>query len=287
MSTWFLLAVASAIVFGFSTFFFKINSFKDWPLLPFFVGVYGSGTLAFVVTAYWEGVLFLTTAVILSGVVVGIGSTFGNLLFMKALEHGPVSLTSPIVNTNILLIVLMSVFLYGERLGVFEYTGILLIIAAITILPLDPKEKLSIPNRIWYVYALAATVLFFLRNGGLKVTEEMALPNTTILMVGYFVGTVWSIYAYILDRGKKKVPQSKQVKAVVFGLITGLFSYGGMQLYAVALQTGPASIISPIFATNSLVVALLSILYLKEKLTGLQVATLVCVFVGIVLLRVG
>ncbi|MBU8906164.1 hypothetical protein [Desertibacillus haloalkaliphilus] len=78
----------------------------------------------------------------------------------------------------------MSVFVYDERLGLFEYTGILLIIVAISILPLDPKEKLSIPNRIWYVYALVATILFFFRNGGLKVTEEMALPNTTILLVG-------------------------------------------------------------------------------------------------------
>jgi len=286
MSTWFLVAVASAVIFGFSSFFFKINSFKNWPLLPFFVGVYGSGTIAFVATAYQEGVLFLTTTIILSGIVVGIGSTFGNLFFMKALQYGPASLTSPIVNANILFIVIMSVFFYGERLGALEYTGIFLIIASISILPLDPKEKLNIPNRIWYVYALVATILFFLRNGGLKVTEEMALPNTTILMIGYFVGTVWSIYAYLSSKEKKTVASSTQVKAFAFGLITGVFSYGGMQLYAVALKTGPASIISPIFATNSLIVALLSILYLKERLTRLQAITLVCVFVGIMLLRI-
>lgn len=287
MSMWFLLAVASAVIFGISSFFFKINSFKNWPLLPFFIGVYGSGTMAFVVTAYLEGVLFLTTAIILSGIIVGIGSTFGNLLFMKALQYGPASLTSPIVNTNILLIVIMSVFIYNERLGILEYSGIFLIIIAISILPLDPKEKLSIPNRIWYVYALFATILFFLRNGGLKVTEEMALPNTTILFVGYFVGTLWSIYAYFSTIEKKKQEASKQIHSFAFGFITGLFSYGGMQLYVMALQTGPASIISPIFATNSLVVALLSILYLKERITGLQAVTLIGVFVGIVLLRIG
>lgn len=285
MSIWFLLAVASALIFGISTFFFKINSFKNWPLLPFFIGVYGSGTFAFIVTAYFEGVLFLNTAIILSGIIVGIGSTFGNLLFMKALQHGPASLTSPIVNTNILLIVIMSVFFYGERLGIMEYTGILLIIAAISILPLDPKEKLTIPNRIWYVYALAATFLFFLRNGGLKITEEMALPNTTILMVGYFAGVVWSVSAYFSWKERRLTERSKLSKSFIFGLDTGLFSFGGMQLYAVALKTGPASIISPIFATNSLIVALLSILYLKEKLTYLQATTLICVFVGIVLLR--
>lgn len=223
MSLWFLLAVASAVVFGFSTFFFKINSFRKWPLMPFFAGVYGSGTLAFVVTAYLEGTLYLTPMIILSGIIVGIGSTYGNLLFMKALEYGPASLTSPIVNTNILLIVIMSVFFYGERLGFLEYAGILLIITAISILPLDPKEKLSIPNRIWYVYAFLATVLFFLRNGGLKVTEEMALPNTTILMVGYFVGAVWAVFAYWTSEEKRRWMGAHKGKALCLALSQGCF----------------------------------------------------------------
>lgn len=287
MSIWFLLAIASSIIFSFSTFFFKVNSFKHWPLLPFFIGVYMSGTLGFFVTAYFEGVLYFTLAIIIGGIIVGIGSTFGNLLFMKALDYGPASLTSPIVNTNILMIVLMSVFVYGENLHIIEYIGIFLIIVAISILPLDPKESMSIPNRIWYVYAILATVLFFLRNGGLKITEEMVLPNTTVLFVGYFVGAIWSIYAYVTSEEKSSVNSTKQKKGFYFGLLTGLFSYGGMQLYVMALKTGPASIISPIFATNSLIVALLSIFYLKEKITIMQTITLITVFIGILLLRIG
>src|SRR5690606_41286269 len=44
-------------------------------------------------------------------------SAAGNLLFMKALDQGPASLTSPLVNTNILVIILFSVIVYGERLS--------------------------------------------------------------------------------------------------------------------------------------------------------------------------
>ncbi|WP_444685345.1 EamA family transporter [Alkalicoccus luteus] len=283
MTLWFLLAAASAIIFGLATFCFKVNAFKGWPLLPFFAGVYASGTVGFAVTAYVENVLYLSAVILLSGMIVGIGSTFGNLLFMRALEYGPASLTSPLVNTNILLIVLMSVIVYAERPGAMEYTGIFLIVAAVSLLPLDPREKLSIPNRIWYVFVFAATALFFLRNGGLKVTEELALPNTTILFVGYAVGLLWSLQA-LLRSPQRNSPC--RLKSFQFGLGAGLFSFAGMQLYAWALQSGPASIVSPVFSTNSLVVALLSVLYLRERLTRLQTVSLALVFIGILLLQI-
>lgn len=286
MASWFFIAVLSAIVFGIASYFFKINSHKNWPLLPFFIGVYSSGTLGFLINTYLEGNLNFTLPVIIWGMIVGIGSTFGNVLYMKALQFGPASLTSPIVNTNIVLIIVMSLFVFGETLGLLEIIGIILIILSLSFLPLDPNEKLTIKNRIWYAYAILATVLFFLRNGGLKITEEIFLPNTPILFVGYLLGFLWALFAHFFSKERKKIERSIKNKAYIFGLITGIFSYGGMQLYAVALQTGPASIISPIFATNSLIVAILSILFLKERLTRIQIITLLSVFVGIVLLRI-
>ena len=47
---------------------------------------------------------------------------------------------------------------------------------------------------------------------------------------------------------------------MVWGLGVVFFSFAGMQLDAIALDHGPASIIAPIFSTNSLAVAFLSYL---------------------------
>jgi uncharacterized membrane protein len=58
-----------------------------------------------------------------------------------------------------------------------------------------------------------------------------------------------------------------------------------MQIYATALNSGPASIIAPIFATNSLVVALLSILIYQERLSLVQTCSLIMLFLGLILIR--
>jgi uncharacterized membrane protein len=74
-------------------------------------------------------------------------------------------------------------------------------------------------------------------------------------------------------------------KAFGWGLVTGIFSFGGMQLYAAALREGPASIVSPLFAAHALLVALLSMLYLEERITRYQAVILAVVLMGIVFLR--
>lgn len=47
-------------------------------------------------------------------------------------------------------------------------------------------------------------------------------------------------------------------------------SYGGLQLYSIALQMGKANVVAPIFAANSLIMVAGSILIDKERLTIVQ-----------------
>ncbi|MBS7728133.1 hypothetical protein KIN12_09490, partial [Vibrio cholerae] len=64
-------------------------------------------------------------------------------------------------------------------------------VLAVLILPIDPDEKLRIRSLKWYMLVLAATFLFFLRNGGLKVTEELHLPSAMVLLISYFFAFLW------------------------------------------------------------------------------------------------
>uniref|UniRef100_UPI0030B891E2 DMT family transporter n=1 Tax=Cohnella rhizosphaerae TaxID=1457232 RepID=UPI0030B891E2 len=70
------------------------------------------------------------------------------------------------------------------------------------------------------------------------------------------------------------------------GLAAGAFSYGGLQLYAVALARGPAHLVAPIFAANSLVVVILSLAVYRERLSVPQIAALICLLGGLVLIRI-
>ncbi|MDQ0337690.1 drug/metabolite transporter (DMT)-like permease [Caldalkalibacillus uzonensis] len=283
---WFVAALLSALIFGLAGFTMKFGSTRHAALNHLLFGLYLSGSMGFAFIMAVDGKFSLNGWLILAGLVVGIGSTWGNWLFMKALELGPASLTSPFVNLNIVWVVIMSVWVYDEVLSVFEVAAILLLVVAVSLLPLDPQESLSIRDRRWYGLVFLATLLFFLRNGGLKITEEWDLNNTLVLFYAYLFGTLWSWW--MMKREQRGFDDDNRLTRFGFycGMVAGIFSFAGMQLYAHALSTGPASIVSPVFATNSMVVAILSVWLLRERLSLLQVGALTCVMAGIVMLRV-
>jgi drug/metabolite transporter (DMT)-like permease len=282
---WLLLAIVSALTFAIVSFAMKYGTYKNWSQPFLLLGLYISGTCGFFITTLAEKQIEFSIPLLVSGIVVGIGSTFGNIFFMKALNNGPASLTSPLVNANIILIVIMSVFFYGESLTITEFIGIALIIIAVMILPIDPQEKISIKNKVWYVYVLSATILFFFRNGGLKITEELNYNNTNILFFAYLIGVFWFTGNIIFKKGQLK-NKTSCLHGLYCGLIGGIFSFLGIHFYTLALIEGPASIVSPLFASHSLIVVLLSTVLLKERLSLFQWFTLFGVIIGIIFIRI-
>lgn len=285
---WFLWAILSAVTFGMSGFLMKVSSARRGSTLHTLLGLYLTGTLGFFWWALQTETLRADLPLLLAGFVIGLGSAAGNLLFMKALDQGPASLTSPLVNTNILVIILFSMLVYGERLSGTETAGVILLILAVSLIPFDPDEELKIKNIRWYFLVFAATLLFTLRNGGLKVTEEMALSGTLVLFYGYLLGLIWFLAEDLLRRISGTLAENRKsmITGLWWGSLAGIFSFVGMQLYAVALIDGPASIVAPLFATNSLVVAVFSILFYRERLSRLQTLSLILLFAGLVLVRI-
>ncbi|WP_246029216.1 EamA family transporter [Paenibacillus humicus] len=291
---WLLISIGSAAVFGFAGWWMKVSQMRGGSSTSLLLGLYATGTAGFlfqcVADGSWTDALGWKAWV--AGAVVGAGSAWGNVVFMQALRYGPASLTSPITNLNIVLVVAMSVWIYGEPLGGWEAAGIVLLLAAAVLIAVRRSEPLSIGDRRWFLYTGAAVVLFTFRNGGLKVTSELGLPSSSVLLTGYFLSLLWFAAAALKERsGRKTGSAAPQFSAdgwsigLRLGLLAGLFSYGGLQLYAWALETGKAGIAAPIFATNSLVVAAGSILLYRERLTRLQWLAFACLLAGLFVIK--
>ncbi|MCR8842680.1 DMT family transporter [Paenibacillus sp. SC116] len=281
---WYTLALLSSLTFGLGGFMMKVSSSKRGSTAHLLWGLYLSGTICFFTWVLLTDSWLLNMEVILAGLIIGFGTAIGNLLFMFALEHGPASLTSPVVNSNVIFTIGLSMVWYGEELAFFEWLGVSMLVFAVLLLPIDPNEKLRIRSLTWYLLVIAAMFLFFLRNGGLKVTEELHLPNAMILFISYFFALIW-FSIEIIRRKNKDVACERRKIGIRWGLGSGIFSFLGMQIYAIAVANGPASIVAPIFSTNSLVVALLSIWIYKERLSKLQAISLIVLFVGLVFTR--
>lgn len=308
---WFAAAVGSALLFGFAGWWMKVSQMRGGASAYLLLGLYLSGAAGFgihsAIGRTLEGSL-ANPRVWVAGLLIGAGSALGNALFMKALECGPASLTSPLTNMNIVLVVALGTFVYNEPFAGFELAGVSLLLLAVIFVSIRGKEKLTILQRNWYVYVGLSIFLFALRNGGLKVTDAAGLNGSAVLFVSYALSVLWFAAAAARERaagqragaglsptvpsasppagaGRHGALSNARSIGLRWGIVAGLFSYGGLQLYTVALQSGQVNIAGPIFAANSMVVAVGSIVLYREKLTGLQWVAFTLTFAGLILIR--
>ncbi|CAI6042025.1 EamA family transporter [Cohnella sp. JJ-181] len=323
---WFPLAVFSALAFGLAGFFMKTSQMRGGALSSLLLGLYAAGTAGFwlqaLMTGAWQpfdGRLWL------AGAVIGLGSAWGNLLFMRALAHGPASLVSPLANANILIVMGAGIAWFGEPLRTTALVGAAWLLAGIALLSLrggsTPGATGRAPStagnpemagRRWYPLALAAMGLFVLRNGGLKVTDGLGLDSASVLWAGYLLSLLWFAADAWIKRsgarsgagrdnapgsdmgigpdnaaGGRSLSHSASIRTGFrWGLAAGVFSYGGLQLYSDALARGPSHLVAPIFAANSLVVVVLSLVLYRERLSIPQWAALFCLLAGLILIRI-
>ncbi len=292
---WLTAALASAIIFGFSGFLMKVGTQRGSNTNVLLLGLYLSGTLGFALSLSIQQTWAWTGLILASSVIIGLGSAVGNRYMIHALALGPASITSPLLNLNVLLIVLMSTLFYGETLTGHEIMAIALLIGGCCLLPLDPRESLSIKSYRWYFFIALSVIFIFIRNGGLKITQEYGFNNTLVLFYSYLFCLslfFFRLIAYWVQQQRQKSsgqalqPYLLDKGALLIGAGAGFFSYAGLELYTYALQTGPASIVAPLFSLRSLVMVVMAVLVYKEKLTPFQMASLVLLVTGVVLLSV-
>ncbi|SDX22194.1 EamA family transporter [Paenibacillus sp. CF384] len=302
---WFAAAVGSAVLFGLAGWWMKVSQMQSGSSAYLLLGLYISGTCGFGIHAAVEHTLLPSLAdprVWFAGLLIGAGSALGNALFMKALEWGPASLTSPLTNMNIILVIALGTFGYNEQLSNTELGGVLLLLLAVVLVSMRGKEEAFRIAPRWYFYVGISILLFAIRNGGLKVTGDLELSSAPVLFVAYSLSIVWFALVARQERSRRtslgsfragaeegsRLMQKSLRSASIgmkWGLVAGLFSYGGLQLYAIALETGRANIAGPIFAANSLVVAAGSIILYRERLNTYQWIAFALTIAGLVLIR--
>lgn len=95
----------------------------------------------------------------------------------------------------------------------------------------------------------------------------------------YIVWSVSMIIPTIMALRKDKFDFS--LKALKYGLISGLTATGGQLLLFKALTMGPAYIVFPITSLQPAITVLLAVIFLKEKLSKLAVVGLILALLSV------
>lgn len=292
--TWLVTSILSAVFFAIASFIVTIGAKKNYSISQMLLGLYISGAIMFAGYVLLHNGFFWNKEILLWGLIIGLGSSLGNALFTYSLKLGPVSLTAPLANSNVILVIAMSVFYYGESISVTQIIAITLILLACFLLPFDPDEKKNVKHNSWFVVILFTIFFMFLLNGGLKITQELSLDNTLVLFYSYIFSIIFFLTSikFIQIKFHPKFKSSTTVnfewqkRAIQIGLFAGLFSFLGLQMYTMALAIGPASVVVPIFSARNVVVAMLCLWYFKESLSIFQKVALTSLLSGLVLVGI-
>jgi uncharacterized membrane protein len=276
---WFEAALASAVIFGIGGFLLKVSSHKQYPSGSIFTGLYLTGSSIFLFVLLASNDIVITPWLLFFSIIIGSGSFFSNFFLVKAYSLGPASLTSPLLNLSIVLVILLSVIVYEESLTYSQCAGVVSMITAVSLLGLQSRTRNFI-NPMWVLCIIMAITFVFMREGGLKMAHESGLNNLNVLLFGYLFAGGLAIIRLFYDKKSKKIG-----KGFLLGSAIGLFSSTGLVFLTYAISCGPASLIIPIFSTRNFVVVMLILVFFREKLIPTQWAALLLLLLGVVLIQ--
>jgi len=255
----------------------QIGPFKSffWSQLAGFISVF---LLIFVFTIS----LNIPVLVIILLPIAAILYSAGYLFFFKGFEIGNVSVVAATMNLWAVFTMLFAFIFMGQRLSRIQSLGVLLIISGVTLASLNWSD---IRNQRFHLSSgVKETVLgaFFFGvfwNISDIISIEIGWLLTTLL-VKFGIILFLLLFSFLIKRKLDLTEAATKTKGAV--VLMGIIEVGAVAFVNYGLTIGDAILITPIASALSIVTITLAIIFLKEKVTKLQVLGIITTIAGII-----
>lgn len=288
-------ALISSISYGFDNYFVRKGLLETpYPMVPAFITLTINFSFFIILSLIFVPFSLLKLNLIYIFIIAGIlAPGCARFFSYKGLETLGMSISTPIVNAELLFTVLMALIFLNEQVSFSIVTGILSVATGLVLLGFETGQgkKTNIAKKITYrylLYPLTASIFYgisvFLRKLGLNLVSSPILGATVTS------GTSWCVITLILmaSGNAKGISQIKKQSLIYFALAGGGTCIGWFFLFY-ALNIGKLVIVSPIANTYSLVTLILSYWLLRkvERVSLKIVIATILVVGGIILLSAG
>lgn len=271
-----VLGLAAAVTWGTADFCARQGS-EEVGFLPTLMGMNGVGALLLGAVALL-GLFPLDLRHLPLLIALALGNTVGGLLFYYALEHGQLSLVSPITAAYPAVSAVLAWFLAAQRLGPWVVAAVLVVIVG-TMLATQGNGGSGAPSREGRRALAAAgagaavfgTVFYFLARQG--AAGSLVMPVLMFRWVGVLVLAPLSLRRCSLRRTISR--------PAIWA--TGILDTAAYLFYLWGSAHGPVAVIAALSGLFSVWTIVLAITLLKERLSRLQWAgvTLILVAIGV------
>ena len=302
---WLLLAFLSAALLGFYDTFKKkslrnnavipvlfLNTlFSTLIFLPFIVLSASShtldGSMFYVPQMGWAAHRFI----LLKSVLVLSSWIFGYF----AMKHLPLSIVGPINATRPVLVLVGALLVYGERLNLWQWAGVLLAILSFFLLSRSGrKEGIDFKHNRWIFCLIIAALLgaasglydkylmASVQDGGVGLNRMVVQSWYNIyqmVLMGIILCTIW------FPKRRQSTPFRWDGAIVFISIFLSLadFTY----LYALSLPGAMISVVSMVRRGSVIVSFIMAVLFFRERNVKAKAIDLLLVLLGMICLYIG
>lgn len=302
---WLLLAFLSAALLGFYDTFKKkslrnnavipvlfLNTlFSTLIFLPFIVLSASShildGSMFYVPQMGWVAHRFI----LLKSVLVLSSWIFGYF----AMKHLPLSIVGPINATRPVLVLVGALLVYGERLNLWQWTGVLLAILSFFLLSRSGrKEGIDFKHNRWIFCLIIAALLgaasglydkylmASVQDGGVGLNRMVVQSWYNIyqmVLMGIILCTVW------FPKRQQSTPFRWDGAIVFISIFLSLADFA--YLYALSLPGAMISVVSMVRRGSVIVSFITAVLFFRERNVKAKAIDLLLVLLGMICLYIG
>lgn len=218
----------------------------------------------------------------LLGVAAALLTVSGALALSKAFALGKAAIVAPLVTSYGVVTTLLS-WASGEHISLIQLGCIALCVIGVVLSSVHKDNGTPHNNpRLSIAYAMFAATLYgtsFWLQGRYTLP---ALGPITMLWLGYLVGLCVLVVMVLKIKDGLKIPPLKNCAA-----LTGasLMNLGGFSAFSWGAMAGSVSVVTVISTLSGGIAAILGFIFFKERLSAVQVAGVVLVLVGAVVLH--
>ena len=261
--------LASSSIFG--SFFNRKNAAHKDPSPIYNLVLVLSATLG------W-GVLYATdlsfnAPSLIYALIFGVCYAITDIGIIKALETGPVSLTSLILQLSLILVTVWGFFFWGEAFTWLVGIGLVLVVIAIALCLLVPRKKGSDKKPITLKWIMYAAMTFF-GNAACTIaqrTHQNAFGGKHGNMMMFFAmlfaaAVLLAVYLFSNKKDSRAIIKCSWHHPVLAGVCNVLLNLFIILLAGYTKEV-PPSLLYPVISVGGIMItSLFSVAFLKEKL---------------------
>lgn len=280
-----LAGLGAMFGWGISDFFANFASEKIGNIKTFFWSQLAGLSLILLILIFTLPAFSISLSLIPLLLLSVVGYIIGYLFYYKSFEIGNLSVVAVVINLNAIFTMLVAYFVRGQRLTGFQIPAVVLVILGVLLVSVN-FEDLFKSKSVTLLKGVKEAIIASVGFGILcwPVTEYL-VEKMNWLWETAIVRVLAILFVFMIIMFKKqslKMPKNiNNIWKTVF--VVGLLEASAVLSLNYGFTVGDSILIAPIANSVAIVTVTMAVIFLKEKISKIQLAGIILTIFGIIL----